>query len=92
MIVLQATGFKRAVKRLHANQKSDLDEAVRAIIGNPNIGQLKTGDLSNIHVFKFKMVEQLTLLAYIFEDQTITLTLLALGSHENFYQDLKKSF
>jgi hypothetical protein len=25
------------------------------------------------------------------QDQTITLTLLALGTHENFYRDLKKS-
>ena len=37
------------------------------------------------------MIKQLTLLAYTCHDQTITLTLLALGAHENFYRDLKKS-
>ena len=58
---------------------------------DPNIGQSKIGDLSGILVHKFEMVKQLTLLAYIHHDQTITLTLLALGLHENFYRNLKKS-
>ncbi|WP_273789696.1 type II toxin-antitoxin system RelE/ParE family toxin [Bartonella sp. ML70XJBT] len=63
--------------------------AVRVIMKTPTIGQAKTGDLSGVFVYKFKMAKQLTLLAYSYEDHTITLTLLALGSHENFYRDLK---
>jgi mRNA-degrading endonuclease YafQ of YafQ-DinJ toxin-antitoxin module len=35
------------------------------------------------------MVNQLALLAYTYEDNRLILTLLALGSHENFYRDLK---
>jgi mRNA-degrading endonuclease YafQ of YafQ-DinJ toxin-antitoxin module len=31
----------------------------------------------------------LTLLAYTYEEEVVTLTLLALGSHENFYRNLK---
>jgi mRNA-degrading endonuclease RelE of RelBE toxin-antitoxin system len=92
MRVLQKPSFKKAYKRLHANQKADLDKAVRAIMKDPDSGQAKTGDLSDVLVYKFKMNKQLTLLAYSYEDQTITLTLLALGTHENFYRDLKKSF
>lgn len=91
MLVLQTSNFKKAVKKLHANQKSDLDQAVRAIMEEPAIGQAKTGDLSTILVYKFNMVKQQTLLAYTYQDQTITLTLLALGTHENFYRDLKKT-
>jgi len=81
--------FTAVVKKLHPNQKKDLDKAVKAIIADPNIGDLKAGDLSGISVYKFKMVTQLTLLAYTYSDKTITLTLLKLGSHENFYRDLK---
>ena len=81
----------KAVKKLHANQKVALDRAVKTIIKDPDIGQSKTGDLSGILVYKFKMLKQLTLLAYTYEDQTITLTLLTLGVHENFYRDLKRS-
>jgi len=42
-----------------------------------------------IRVYKFKMQNQLTLLAYLLSQEQITL--LALGSHENFYQDLKQN-
>ncbi|MEZ7918885.1 MAG: type II toxin-antitoxin system RelE/ParE family toxin [Akkermansiaceae bacterium] len=91
MEVLQTTTFRKAVKKLHKNQKMDLDHAVKEIIGAPDIGEAKLGDLAGISVYKFKMVKQLTLLAYKYEDETVILTLLALGTHENFYRDLKRS-
>ena len=84
MNIVQTRSFSKAVKKLHKNQKLDLDEAVRAIVEDPSIGEMKIGDLAGIRVYKFKMVKQLTLLAYSFHDETITLTLLALGSHENY--------
>ena len=90
MKVLQTPTFSKAVKKLHANQKKDLDAAVRAIIADPDLGEAKVGDLAGVLVHKFKMVKQPMLLAYSFEARVITLTLLALGSHENFYRDLKR--
>lgn len=81
--------FTEVVKKLHPNQKKDLDKAVKIIISDPGIGDAKVGDLSGIFVYKFKMVKQITLIAYTYNDQIITLTLLKLGSHENFYRDLK---
>uniref|UniRef100_UPI001562951A type II toxin-antitoxin system RelE/ParE family toxin n=1 Tax=Vibrio fujianensis TaxID=1974215 RepID=UPI001562951A len=47
------------------------------------------GDLSFLRVYKFKMVKQLTLLGYSYQDSTVTLELITLGSHENFYRDVK---
>ena len=91
MQIIQTNEFKKAVKRLHANQKKDLDDAIKTIMQNTKVGEAKIGDLSGIFVYKFKMVKQLTLLAYSFANQTITLTLLGVGSHENAYRDLKKS-
>ena len=90
MKVLQTPTFSKAVKKLHTNQKKDLDAAVRAIIADPDLGEAKVGDLAGVLVHKFKMVKQPMLLAYSFEARVITLTLLALGSHENFYRDLKR--
>lgn len=89
MNVLQTTNFKKAVKKLHANQKQQLDDAVKAIIANPQIGEAKKGDLAGISVYEFKMMKQLVLLAYHYKDKTITLTLLSFGAHENFYKSLK---
>jgi mRNA-degrading endonuclease YafQ of YafQ-DinJ toxin-antitoxin module len=87
--VIEAKSFRNTVKRLHANQKQDLDEAIRSVIGNPASGDLKSGDLAGLRVFKFRMVDQLTLLAYRHDGKTETLALEALGPHENFYRNLK---
>ena len=89
MRIVVSPTFSRTVKRLHRNQKADLDKAVRAIVENPPIGDAKVGDLAGVRVFKFRMVNQLCLLAYVQPDGD-TLELLALGAHENFYRDLKR--
>lgn len=89
MNILQKPQFQRAVKKLHQNQKSDLKAAIQAVINDPDIGQQKKGDLSWVRVYKFKMVKQQTLLAYSVDENEQTLIFEALGSHENFYRDLK---
>lgn len=90
MDIVQTPEFKKQIKKLYANQKNQLDEAVKIIAKDPLIGILKKGDLNGVRVYKFNMVNQLTLLAYEFNDRQIQLILLALGTHENFYRDLKK--
>lgn len=94
MNVIQTSLFNKTVKKLHPNQKKDLDNAIKAIINNPSlgkqIGKQKIGDLAGVFIYKFKIIKQLMLLDYTYNDQTRTLTLLALGTHENFYRDLKK--
>jgi len=89
MKIVQTPTFIRQTKKIHKNQKADLDKAISAVVNDPNIGEFKKGDLSNIQVYKFKMVKQLTLLAYEFREHELILVLLALGVHENFYRDLK---
>lgn len=89
MQIFQTTVFKKAVKKLHANQKTCLDNAVKALVSNPLLGEEKIGDLSNIRVYKFRMIDQLTLLAYKYNKEEFSIILLSLGSHENFYRDLK---
>lgn len=86
--VLQSAVFKRAYKRLHSNQKADVDDAVADIVRDPSIGEAKKGDLAGVFVHKFKCNGQLTLLAYEYDPGTGLLLLL--GSHENFYRDLKR--
>ncbi len=90
MRILQKPIFKKVVKKLYPSQKQELDEAISAILQTPTLGVLKLGDLVGVRVYKFRMQGQQMLLAYLFDETTETLTLLALGSHENFYRDLKK--
>ncbi len=89
MKVVQTQTFAKVVKKLYRNQKEDLDKAVKNIMNDTNIGELKVGDLAGVRVYKFKMVTQPVLLAYTYNLDSIILTLLTLGSHENFYRDLK---
>jgi len=86
--VYQTAVFKRAYKRLQANQKADVDDAVANIVRDPSVGEAKKGDLAGVLVHKFKCNGQLTLLAYEYDPGTRLLLLL--GSHENFYRDLKR--
>ena len=88
--ILQTPSFSRDIKKLHSNQKKDLDFAIRKIADQPDIGQLKKGDLAGTRVYKFQMVNQLTLLAYRVIGNNVQLILWAVGLHENFYRDLKK--
>ena len=88
--VLQTPSFKKAVKKLHKNQKKELDKAVIALMENPLLGEQKKGDLLFLRVFKFKMINQLFLLGYSYAQDSVVLELLALSSHENFYRDIKK--
>ena len=90
MNIQQSPLFERTIKKLTKQQKQDVDHAVRAICTNPTIGIAKVGDLAGVSVYKFKMDKQLVLLAYSVDELSITLYLLKLGSHENFYRDLKR--
>jgi mRNA interferase RelE/StbE len=86
--VLQSSGFRRAYKRLKPNQKADVDAAVGAIVADPTLGEAKRGDLANVFVYKFQCVGSRFLLAYEYDPKTRLLLLV--GTHENFYRDLKR--
>ena len=89
MRILVTPTFVRAVKKLHRQQKTALDEAVRTIASQPETGETKVGDLAGVQVYKFRMGNLLCLLAYrVLEENT--LKLLMVGPHENFYRELKR--
>jgi mRNA-degrading endonuclease RelE of RelBE toxin-antitoxin system len=87
--VLQTRTFARNKKRLHKNQIKELDAAIREILKNPESGEAKKGDLQGVYVYKCKITNQLFLIAYQFDD--VSLTLLMVAPHENFYRNLKKT-
>jgi len=89
--VLQTNRFRKAYRKLHTNQLGEVNKAIKAIIKDPYLGEQKKGSLSWLRVYKFKVQKQLTLLGYsIKKNGEIVLTLVEIGSHENFYRDIKK--
>jgi mRNA interferase RelE/StbE len=88
MEVLQTARFEKQTKKPHPQMKKVLDEAIQQILENPLVGESKIGDIQGVYVYKFRLQNQLMLLAYVFSPSS--LTLVSFGSHENFYRDLKK--
>jgi len=88
--VEQTRRFSRAYKKLRDNITQDVDAAVFVVAGDPDIGEKKKGDIAELWVHKFRSQGQLWLLGYTRDDGIQLIYLEAIGSHENFYRDLKR--
>lgn len=92
--------FSRFVRKAHKPLQLAIEDAVEEICETPEIGEAKVGDLAGIRVYKFRFNRQEYLIAYrplSAEDKAagVLLELLIIdfyqvGSHENFYTDLKR--
>lgn len=89
MKIKQTTQFKKTIKKLSKQTKIIVDGEVKKLSEHPLLGELKKGDLDFLRVHKFKIHPQQYLLGYSYQEKIVTLTLLKLGSHENFYRDIK---
>lgn len=87
MKIYQSKLFEKKVKKMTKAEKEALDREVKSIAGNPNIGDEKKGDLKGVFIHKFKLKTNLYLLAYRKADKDLELVMI--GSHENYYRDLK---
>ena len=87
----QTRRFARVYKKLNDNVAADVDAATAEVAQDPSIGERKKGDLADLHVYKFRSQNQLYLLGYTVDDAVRLVYLEAVGPHENFYRDLKRS-
>ena len=85
---LFAPAFRRFVKKQFLPLQLAIQDEVGAIGDNPGIGEEKKGDLTGFRVHKFRFHQQEYLIAY--EVVKANLIFVMIGTHENFYRDLKK--
>jgi mRNA interferase RelE/StbE len=88
--VSQTRRFLRQYKKLNDKTAKEVDDAVVRVAKNPTIGEKKKGDLSELWVYKFKSNIQLYLLGYSIDDGLRLIYLESIGSHENFYRNIKR--
>ena len=88
--VFQTRRFLRQYKKLNDKTAKDVDNAVIQVAKKPDIGEKKKGDLSALWVFKFRSGNQLFLLGYSVDNGLRLVYLESIGSHENFYRDIKR--
>lgn len=86
----QTKRFARTYKKLHDNLIVEVDAAIGDVAQDPDVGEKKKGDLAQLWVYKFRCMGQLYFLGYTRDDEIRLVYLEALGSHENFYRDLKR--
>ena len=89
--VRQTRRFARQYKKLPDKIAADVDTAVVAVQSDPHGGERKKGDLATLWVHRFRSAGQLYLLGYTLDDGIQIVYLEALGPHENFYRDIKRS-
>ena len=68
MEIKQSSLFKQTYKKLHKNQLEIVNENIKLIISDPEVGELKLGDLAGIRVQKFNFNKHLYLLAYDYSE------------------------
>jgi hypothetical protein len=88
------------VKKAHKPLRLAIEDEVESICQNPTVGESKKGDLAGIRVHKFKFNRQEYLIAYrppeVNQDNSslsiefLTIDFYKVGSHENFYDELKR--
>lgn len=85
---LFAPAFRRFVKKQSLPLQLAIQDEVDRISNNLDIGEQKKGDLTGFRVHKFRFRQQEYLIAY--EAAKANLIFVMIGTHENFYRDLKK--
>ena len=88
MRISYKTPFKKFVKKQTRSFQLVIEDEVETVIKNPLAGEGKKGDLAGFKIHKFSYQGQKFLLSYVI--QTGELIFFTIGSHENFYRELKK--
>jgi len=87
MKIFQSRIFENKVKKFSKQEKEILDGEIKKIIENLLIGEEKRGDLRGVYIHKFKIKSIQYLLSY--RMMKADLELIMIGSHENYYRNLK---
>jgi mRNA interferase RelE/StbE len=82
--------FLKLKKKTTKALQKQLDGNIEIISKNPDIGELKKGDLAGVRVYKFRYGNDQILIAYRVDTINNRIILYAFGTHENFYKKFKK--
>lgn len=92
--------FSKFVKKAHKPLQLAIEDAVEEVCKNPEVGEVKVGDLVGIWVYKFRFNHQEYLMAYHSPSlearrhgvgvELLIIDFYRVGLHENFYDELKR--
>jgi len=79
--------FEREYKKFAKRIQEAIKRQIKTILENPEIGEIKKGDLAKIKVHKFKEKNQLFLLAYEVEYERKIIYLYSIGLTKDFTKE-----
>ncbi len=82
--------FSRQFKKFYSKEQDLIRQEIKKVLSDPGIGERKKGALANVQVHKFKVRNQLYLLAYEVDIKSKIVYLYAIATHENFYEALQR--
>jgi mRNA-degrading endonuclease RelE of RelBE toxin-antitoxin system len=88
MELLFTPPFRKFLKKQLPPMQLAIQDEIDKVSSHPELGKGKKGDRDSIQVHTFKFQRQEYLIAY--ETGEGKLIFFMIGSHENFYRDLKK--
>ena len=88
--VYESPVFTKALAKLPEQEVAIIEDEIDIVINDPTIGKRKKGDLSYLWVHKFSLNGRQVLLGYNWQEDKLTLHLLNIGPHENFYDKAKQ--
>jgi hypothetical protein len=80
--------FRKFVKKQTRPLQLSIEDEIEKILEDPAIGESKKGDLMGFRVHKFNFKKQRLLISYKVSPNEMLFYMV--GSHENFYRNLKK--
>ncbi len=90
VLVYETRRFAKALGKLTEAVQKSVEDEIEKVIDDPDLGEQKKGDLNHLWVHKFKIGNQEWLLGYNWNEENITIHLLQLGSHENYYKEARR--
>ena len=97
MRIVYKKTFAQFVKKASRPLQLTIEIKVIEVCNNPRLGRQKLGDLQAVFVYKFRFNTQEYLMAYQFDNyadgtEISWIEFCQIGSHENFYTQLKNPF
>ncbi|MCF8131111.1 MAG: type II toxin-antitoxin system RelE/ParE family toxin [Deltaproteobacteria bacterium] len=80
--------FRKFVKKQARPFQLIIEDEVDKIVKNPGLGDLRKGDLAGFRVHKFYYQDRIFLISYRLRESE--LNFFTVGTHENFYRELKR--
>lgn len=90
MQIKQRRQFRQVLCRMTPVMRQEVDNAVKAVINDPEVGRPLKGALAGLRALRFQLNRSEARLIYRHEPDSMRLVLVYVGPRENIYRELDR--